>query len=73
MSAATDPISIQFNGDRREVASGTSILAALQTANIATALCAVELNGEVVPHAKFQETLLKDGDLVEVVTFVGGG
>lgn len=73
MSPATDPISIQFNGDRVEIASGTTVMSALLSAGIATALCAVELNGEVIPHATFNETMLRDGDVVEVVTFVGGG
>lgn len=34
---------------------------------------AVELNEEIVPKAKYGETVLKDGDKVEVVRFVGGG
>ena len=32
---------------------------------------AVELNGEILP--KYSETRLKDGDSMEIVTFVGGG
>lgn len=34
---------------------------------------AVELNGEIVPKAEYANTVLKDGDIVEVVSFVGGG
>lgn len=34
---------------------------------------AVELNEEIVPKAQYGETVLKDGDCVEVVRFVGGG
>ena len=34
---------------------------------------AVERNGEIVPKAAYGETLLQDGDTVEVVRFVGGG
>ncbi|MCR5196140.1 MAG: sulfur carrier protein ThiS [Pseudobutyrivibrio sp.] len=34
---------------------------------------AVEINEEIVPKATFDETILKDGDVVEVVSFVGGG
>ena len=34
---------------------------------------AVEINGEIVPKAKYSETVLHDGDSVEVVSFVGGG
>ncbi len=34
---------------------------------------AVEQNGEIVPKARYGETLLKEGDSLEVVSFVGGG
>ena len=34
---------------------------------------AVELNGEILPKYKYSETRLKDGDSMEIVTFVGGG
>lgn len=34
---------------------------------------AVELNGQIVPKAKYAETVLRDDDVVEVVSFVGGG
>ncbi len=34
---------------------------------------AVELNEEIVPKAQYNTTVLKDGDCVEIVSFVGGG
>ena len=34
---------------------------------------AVERNGDIVPKAKYAETVLADGDVIEVVSFVGGG
>lgn len=34
---------------------------------------AVELNGEILPKSKYEETALHDGDSVEIVCFVGGG
>ncbi|MCI5492593.1 MAG: sulfur carrier protein ThiS [Lachnospiraceae bacterium] len=34
---------------------------------------AVERNGEIVPKAMYDQTLLADGDALEVVSFVGGG
>ena len=34
---------------------------------------AVERNGEIVPKAAYGETILQDGDVIEVVNFVGGG
>jgi sulfur carrier protein len=34
---------------------------------------AVERNGEVVPRAVHAETALQEGDVLEIVHFVGGG
>ena len=34
---------------------------------------AVELNRDILPKAQYQDTLLKDGDCLEIVHFVGGG
>ncbi len=34
---------------------------------------AVEKNGDIVPKSQYSGTLLNDGDIVEVVSFVGGG
>ncbi len=34
---------------------------------------AVELNGRIVPKSRFQETMLREGDRIEIVGAVGGG
>lgn len=34
---------------------------------------AVEINGKTVPRSTFADTVLADGDRVEIVHFVGGG
>lgn len=34
---------------------------------------AVELNSEILPRACYPDTVLSDGDKLEVVSFVGGG
>ena len=34
---------------------------------------AVERNGNIVPKAQYSATTLADGDVVEIVRFVGGG
>lgn len=36
-------------------------------------LVAVERNGEIVPRAEFGSTVLTDSDILEIVSFVGGG
>lgn len=34
---------------------------------------AVEVNGNIVPKSKYDEVILSSGDIVEIVSFVGGG
>lgn len=34
---------------------------------------AIELNGEILPRTNYPDTVLSDGDKLEVVSFVGGG
>ena len=38
-----------------------------------TNLIAVEYNGEILPKDKYSQTILKENDCIEVVSFVGGG
>jgi thiamine biosynthesis protein ThiS len=69
---------LQINGEEStfETASGqdTSTLAALvESLNMKSDRVAVELNREIVPRDRWTETLLKDGDRLEIVHFVGGG
>lgn len=34
---------------------------------------AVEHNGSIIPKSKYETSILNDNDVLEVVTFVGGG
>ena len=34
---------------------------------------AVELNGEIVPISQFSSVMLVDGDVLEIVSAIGGG
>ncbi len=52
---------------------GKSVAEYLSTTNFDCKRIAVERNGDIVPKAKYVETLLADGDSLEVVSFVGGG
>lgn len=52
---------------------GKSVAEYLSTTNFDCKRIAVERNGEIVPKAKYGETLLAEGDSLEVVSFVGGG
>jgi sulfur carrier protein len=64
---------IEVNGEPRDVPQGSTVAALLHVLGVTQPHVAVELNLEVVPRAQHGETLLRDGDRLEVVTLVGGG
>ncbi len=38
-----------------------------------TSKIAIEINGSILPKSEYSGAVLKDGDKVEIVSFVGGG
>lgn len=64
---------IQLNGEFRQVPDGWTISDLLQDLKIENRYCAVECNRHVVPREQHDQTTLSAGDVVEVVTLVGGG
>lgn len=66
-------MNVVVNGDACEVADGTTIAALLDELGVDRRYVAVERNRAIVPRAEHGDTVLADGDRVEVVTMVGGG
>ncbi len=66
-------ISIEFNGQPKEVPMGTSLKDLLIQAGIKTQFCAVERNLDIVPKNEYETVAVENGDRIEVVTLVGGG
>jgi sulfur carrier protein len=65
-----DRIRVRINGEEREIAEGTTVEGLLGELHGAVA---VELNRRIVPRSERGRTTLRSGDVLEVVTFVGGG
>ena len=63
---------VKINGELLDK-DGKTVTDMLADMDISGQRVAVELNEEIVSKAKYGETVLKDGDKVEVVRFVGGG
>ncbi|MBQ6887740.1 MAG: sulfur carrier protein ThiS [Lachnospiraceae bacterium] len=63
---------VKINGKNFDV-SGKTISDFLSTTNYDVKRIAVEKNGDIVPKSAYENTVFKDGDSVEVVSFVGGG
>lgn len=63
---------VKINGESLDIA-GKTITEYLAATNYDPKRIAVERNGDIVPKAKYDKTILMDGDSIEVVSFVGGG
>lgn len=64
---------IIINGKEEEEKEETSLKKLLENLGLDVTRVAVELNKEIVKKSKYSETILKDGDALEIVHFVGGG
>ncbi|MGH7810829.1 MAG: sulfur carrier protein ThiS [Candidatus Binatia bacterium] len=64
---------IRINGEDREIAEGLNLGGLLEWLQIRPGRVVVERNREIVPRDSFGSTLLREGDVVEIVHFVGGG
>ncbi|MDE5613977.1 MAG: sulfur carrier protein ThiS [Treponemataceae bacterium] len=63
---------VKINGEERQNA-GKTLAEYLATTDYDPKRIAVERNGAIVPKAQYADTVLQDGDSIEVVSFVGGG
>lgn len=63
---------VTINGTKRNMA-GKTVAEYLDIAGYDPRCIAVEYNGNILPKASYPAAVLKDGDEVEVVRFVGGG
>jgi len=65
-------MNITVNGQPREVAEGTTLRALVEQSKLMPEKVAIELNRRLAKSDKY-DLPLKDGDEIEIVTFVGGG
>lgn len=63
---------VKINGELFD-AAGMSVKDYLLQSRFDAARIAVERNEEFIPKSKYAETILADGDSLEIVGFVGGG
>ena len=64
---------MQVNGEPQTVPEGTTAAQLLERLKIAPERVVVELNLAILKRAQLPGALLKPGDRVEIVQFVGGG
>lgn len=64
---------VKINGQEVTFGKEISVTEYLEENGYQIRRIAVELNGEILPKYQYSDTMLKDGDSMEIVTFVGGG
>jgi thiamine biosynthesis protein ThiS len=65
-------MNVTVNGDARDLPDGETVRTLVQRFSLIPEKVAIELNRRLVRSDKYDQPL-KDGDEVEIVTFVGGG
>jgi len=65
-------MTVKVNGDSRDLPETETVRALVARFNLVPEKVAIELNRRLLRREKY-DTPLKDGDEVEIVTFVGGG
>lgn len=68
-----ESIQIHVNGETRPWYLNGTVADLLRDLDIKTERVAVELNLEILDRAAFPQRSLKDGDRVEILSFIGGG
>jgi len=63
---------ITVNGDARDIPEGETVRSLIARYNLTVDKVAIELNRRLLRSEKY-DTILQNGDQVEIVTFVGGG
>lgn len=63
---------VTINGTSIDV-SGKTISEYLAEANYDPKRIVVERNEEIVPKAQYDQTIFEENDVIEIVSFVGGG
>lgn len=66
-------MAFRINGTQIEVKSGLTIDGLLKERKINPEQIVVEYNNEILLKKEFDTTEIKDGDNVEILSFVGGG
>jgi len=64
---------LTINGEPRELAGPATVADILSQLGIDLRKVAVERNLEIVPKSAYGDTILAEGDRVEIVAFIGGG
>ena len=72
-SSSQRMLTITINGESRQFPEAMSVAVLVETLGYTGKRIAIERNGEIVPRGRHADTLLTEGDILEIVVAVGGG
>lgn len=64
---------IKINGKDEPSAKGKKLIDYLTEHNYRPSIIAIELNYTILPKAEYDTYIINDGDIIEIVSFMGGG
>ena len=73
MAMSEDTITVTVNGDQRELPAGLSVREMLESLELQPELVVVERNREILARKTYGDVTVQEGDVLELVHFVGGG
>jgi sulfur carrier protein len=69
----SESIRIQLNGTEREITPEASVRDLILSLDLEPELIVVERNRSILRREQYGEVPVEDGDVIELVHFVGGG
>jgi sulfur carrier protein len=66
-------VKISLNGEPKELESSLTLQRLLDELHIPVGRVACEVNLKIIKRAFYKETLLQEGDTVEIIQAIGGG
>ncbi len=66
-------ITIRCNGETRQVADGTTVTAFIVSLDMEPDHVVVECDGRILDRAEYDQVVLAEGTVLEIMRFVGGG
>jgi thiamine biosynthesis protein ThiS len=66
-------VEITLNGESKKIESEVTLDRLLDLFSLPRQRVAIELNRSVIRRGEWPETGVRDGDVIEVIHFVGGG
>ena len=66
-------IQVFINGKRKYFSENNSLFSLLDFLKIEKNGIAIEINQSVVPKSQYKNKIIRNGDQIEIVQFIGGG